>query len=300
MIIDQPGHVTDRIILLGRKESCIYLLDGGDEYAILGGGFAYIAGDVMDQLDRFEIDPKKIKRILILHSHFDHCGIVPWLKSKWPWAEVAASERARVMLARPKVIENIKSLNRMMLQEHGEEDKNVAQFLDTFHIDIENVLEDQALLSCGDRSMVAIMVPGHSSCSIAVYVPEEKAMFSSDAAGIPFGNGVLTAANSNYDHYMTSLEKIFTYDIQVILAEHYGARTHADCRKFIRESAASAIETRELLEESWARTKDVRQSVQEITRKMMEWAPDDSFSGAVISLVVGQMMNYISRIRSNE
>jgi len=300
MIIDQPGHVTDRIILLGRRESCIYLLDGGNEYAILGGGFAYIAEDVMDQLERFEIDPKKIKRLFILHSHFDHCGIVPWLKSKWPWAGITASERARVMLSRPKVIENIKSLNRMMMEERKQEDDTVLQFLDTFHIDIETVVEDNAVLTCGDRSMVAITVPGHSSCSIAVYVPEEKAMFSSDAAGIPFGKGILTAANSNYDLYMKSLEKIFGYDIKVILAEHYGARTHEDCQKFIRGSVASAVDTRELLEESWARTKDVQKSAQEITQKMMAWAPDDSFSGAVISLVVDQMMNYISRIRSNE
>ncbi len=299
MITDQPGHVTARIILLGRKESCVYLLDGGDEYAILGGGFAYIAGDVMNQLERFEIDQKRIRRILILHSHFDHCGIVPYLKNKWPWAEITASARARVMLSRPKVIESIQSLNRMMMEERLQKDDIAARIIDTFHIDVETVVEDNDVLSCGDRSMIAITVPGHSSCSIAVYVPEEKAMFSSDAAGIPFGNGVLTAANSNYDLYMKSLQKIFAYDIHVILAEHYGARTHEDCQKFIRASVASAVETRKLLEESYARTKDAQKSTQEIIHKIMEWAPNDSFSGAVISLVVGQMMNYISRIRSN-
>jgi glyoxylase-like metal-dependent hydrolase (beta-lactamase superfamily II) len=253
----------------------------------------------MDQLERFEIDPRKIRRILILHSHFDHCGIVPWLKSKWPWAEITASARARVMLSRPEVNESIRSLNRMMMEERSPKDDIPARFIDTFHIDVETVVEDNAVLSCGDRPMTVLTTPGHSSCSIAVYVPQEKAMFSSDAAGIPFGNGVLTAANSNYDLYMKSLEKIFAYDMHAILAEHYGARTHEDCQKFIRESVASAVETRKLLEESYSRTKDVQKSTREITRKMMEWAPNDSFSDAVISLVVGQMMNYISRIRSN-
>ena len=299
MIIDQPGYVTDRIILLGRRESCVYLLDGGGEYVVLGGGVAYIAGDVMKQLARFNIDQEKIRRILILHSHFDHCGSVPWLKSRWPWAEITASARAREMLSRPKVIESIRSLNRMMLAERMQQDDTASRFIDSFQIDVETVVEDNAVLSCGDRSLHILATPGHSSCSIAVYVPQEKAMFSSDAAGIPFGSGVLTAANSDYDLYMKSLEKIFAYDIQVILAEHFGAQSHEDCHKFIRDSIASAHETRKLLEESYERTHDVQKSTQEISRKMMEWAPKDSFSSAIVSMVVGQMMNYISRIRSN-
>lgn len=53
MIVDQPGKVTDRILLLGRKESCIYLLKGKREYALLGGGMAYIIPDVIEQMLRY-------------------------------------------------------------------------------------------------------------------------------------------------------------------------------------------------------------------------------------------------------
>jgi hypothetical protein len=31
MIIENPGFVTDRILLLGRKESCVYILKGRRE-----------------------------------------------------------------------------------------------------------------------------------------------------------------------------------------------------------------------------------------------------------------------------
>ena len=33
MIITKPGKVTDRILLLGVKESSVYILKGEDEYA---------------------------------------------------------------------------------------------------------------------------------------------------------------------------------------------------------------------------------------------------------------------------
>ena len=300
MIIDHPGPVTDRILLLGRRESCVYLLDGGKEYALLGGGFTYIAGDVMEQLKHFEVETKKIKRIVILHSHFDHCGIVPYLKRQWPWVEITASQRAKVMLSRPNVIENIKALNQMMIA-GMEDDKDPRPWIvEPFQINVENVAADQAVLSCGDRSMVVSSVPGHSSCAIAVFVPEEKAMFPSDAAGIPFGEGVLTAANSNFDDYMKSLEKIFSFDTRIMLTEHFGARSGEDYHRFKAASLASAVDTRKLLEASFERTGDVKKSTDEITQKLMAGAPEGFLSEGVISLVVGQMLNYISRIRSNE
>ena len=61
MIIDQPGKVTDRILLLGRRESCVYLLKGRNEYALLGGGMVSIVPDVLEQLDAFNIDENKIR-----------------------------------------------------------------------------------------------------------------------------------------------------------------------------------------------------------------------------------------------
>jgi len=73
MIIEHPGKVTERIVLLGQKESCVYLLDGKEEYAIVGGGMVHIVPDVIEQLGASGIDEEKIKRIIILHSHFDHC-----------------------------------------------------------------------------------------------------------------------------------------------------------------------------------------------------------------------------------
>jgi hypothetical protein len=38
MIIDSPGPVTEKILLLGKKESNVYLLKAEGEYALVGGG----------------------------------------------------------------------------------------------------------------------------------------------------------------------------------------------------------------------------------------------------------------------
>jgi glyoxylase-like metal-dependent hydrolase (beta-lactamase superfamily II) len=187
MVIENPGFVTDRILLLGRKESCVYLLKGRREYVLLGGGAAFIVPDVNHQLKKFNIEEKKINRIVILHSHFDHCGIVPFFKKQWPWAKISASPRAKELLTKPEVVKNISSLNQLLLDEYGLEKLAGKMGIEFDRIHVDDVVKEGDVLVCDDLSMEVIDVPGHSSCSIAVYVPQEKAMFASDAGASLLG-----------------------------------------------------------------------------------------------------------------
>ena len=295
MIIDKPGKVTDKILLLGRKESCVYLLKGNGEYALVGGGTAYIIPDVLEQLKRFEIEEEKIKQIIIQHSHFDHCGMVPFLKKCWPQASVTASARAKELLATPKIVESIRHLNQMLVAEHGREKQSQEMGFDFSGVDVEVVVKDKDIISCGDLSMEVIDVPGHSSCSIAVYVSQEKAMFGSDAGGIPIENRIFTAANSNFDKYQKSLEKMASYEIDIYLAEHFGARLGDDARGYLFQAMGAASETRRMMEASYARTKDVNKSTQEITNRFMQWVPENFMPRDIIAMVTGQMLRYIAK-----
>jgi len=300
LIIEEPGYVTERILLLGRRESCVYLLKGGDEYALLGGGMAYIVPDLIRQLEEYEIDESRIKRIIILHSHFDHCGIVPFFKKRLPHVKITASARAKELLAARKIIDSIEFLNQVLIMKYGIEDKAKELDLSFTGVDIEEVVKDGEILPCGNLSMEIIEVPGHSSCSVAVYVREEKAMFASDAGGVPFGDRVFTAANSNFDKYVESLDKMARYETEIHIAEHYGARTGEDGRAFLQKSMISAKETRQILEESLARTNDVKLSTKEITEMLTKNAPAGFVPKEVIALVTEQMLRFVSGQKSGE
>jgi 2-aminobenzoylacetyl-CoA thioesterase len=295
MIMDTPGWITERILLLGRRESCVYLIKGNDEYALVGGGTAYIIPDILDQLKRFDVPEDQIGRMIILHAHFDHCGIIPFFKKRWPWAVVAASVRAQALLSTPKVVQSIAKLNQFMISSSGRDDVARSLGIEFPGITIEQVLKDGDTLMCGGMRLEVIDVPGHSSCSLAVYMPKEKALFASDAGGIPFGDNVFTAANSNFDQYMTSLDKMSGYDVDIHLAEHYGTRTGTDGREFLQKAKTSAIKTRKILEDSYARTSDIAQSTEEITKLFMADSPVDFFPQEVVALVVGQMLAYIAK-----
>ena len=298
MVFDTPGKITDRIWLVGRKESCAYLVGGKNEYALLGGAMAYVAPDVLEQVEAFGIDDHQIRRIVILHSHFDHCGMVPFLKRRWPWVTVTGSQKSQDLLRKPKVIDSIEMLNRTMIAQNGLAEHGKALDLGFSSIEVEAVVSDGEILTCSDLSLEILEVPGHSSCSIAVYIPEEKALFASDAGGIPFGDKIFTAANANFDRYQQSLEKMDAKDVEIHLAEHYGARSGEQGRRFLKDAMAAAAETRQMLEAAYEETRDVAKTTDIVTDRIMADAPKGFLPREVVAIVAGQMVNFIAKSKS--
>ena len=298
MVFDTPGKITDRIWLVGKKESCAYLVGGKNEYALLGGAMAYVAPDVLEQVEAFGIDEHQIRRIVILHSHFDHCGMVPFLERRWPWVTVTGSQKSQDLLRKPKVIDSIEMLNRTMIAQNGLAEHGKALDLNFSGIEVEAVVSDGEILTCSDLSLEILEVPGHSSCSIAVYIPEEKALFASDAGGIPFGDKIFTAANANFDRYQQSLEKMATKDVAIHLAEHYGARSGEQGRRFLKDAMAAAAETRQTLEAAYDETRDVAKTTDIVTDKIMADAPKGFLPREVVAIVAGQMVNFIAKSKS--
>ena len=98
--------------------------------------------------------------------------------------------------------------------------------------------------------------------------------------------------------YEQTLERFRQYDVDIHLAEHYGAFTGDDARQFMPRSIESARETRKLMEESYARTGDAEKSTKELTDLIMERAPEYFLPREVMAMVIGQMMRYIAKTQS--
>ncbi len=297
MPVQAPAQVTDRIWLLGREESCLSLLKGNGEYVLLGGGMAYVGPDVAEQVGRFGIDPQQITKLVILHAHFDHCAAVPFLRRKWPWLSVLGSRRAKELLATKKVIESIQFMNQVLLEREGIKGQVEELGLDFPGVDVDQPLAEGDTVSCGEARLQVLEVPGHSSCCIALYDPGQKALFASDATGIPMGEEVFTAANSNFDRYEQSLSRMRDLEVEIHVAEHFGARVGQEARQFLERSAQSARRTREILEEAIDRTGDAEQATEEIVSRLERQLPEKFLPRDVVSIVVGQMAKYIGKQR---
>ena len=246
MWIREPQKVSEEIEYLGTTDMCVYLLKGR-EYMFIEGGMSYVVPTLLRQLDERGVDQSKITKFLILHSHFDHCGMVPFFKRRSPQIEVLASARTKEVYGKEKAIHFIRERNRAMIEYYGMQ-REAAEFnLDIDAIPVDRVIKEGDRVDLGNGLTVEFSeVPGHSSCSIAAYVGKIKALFASDAAGIPNERGIIyPIGNENFTQFQGSLAKLNEYDVEILCAARNGVFMGKDGREFISKTMRAAEQLRQ-------------------------------------------------------
>ena len=106
---------------------------------------------------------------------------------------------------------------------------------------------------------------------------------------------MFAAANSNFDLYQDSLEKLSALETEVHLCEHYGALTGAEGRGFMAQSMADAVTMRLLIEEIYNSTRDEEKTIEQLLAKVSENASGYFLPREVMALVLGQMTRFIAK-----
>ncbi|MGQ9654567.1 MAG: MBL fold metallo-hydrolase [Thermodesulfobacteriota bacterium] len=295
MRVRDPGKICDGLWCLGREESRVYLLEGGDSSMIISGGVSYIVPEVLRQMEEFAIDEKRIEKLLILHAHFDHVGIVPFFKRRHPGVEIYASSRAWEILRMPKAVETINRFSRMVATRMGMDEGCSSYDLD-WRDDISGrTVSDGDVIELGDLQVRVFETPGHSSCCLAAYVPALEALFPSDGAGIPFKDTIVAAGNSNYTQYQRSLEMLKGLDVSFVCADHYAHVVGEEARDFISRCIEVARENRTEMEKTYSRTRDVDAAARELNEKFHAQHPDYFLSPEIFEGIYRQMVRHIAQ-----
>jgi glyoxylase-like metal-dependent hydrolase (beta-lactamase superfamily II) len=233
MRIRKAGKIRDGLWYLGREESGVYCLEGTKGSILINGGLAFILPDVISQMKSFGIDTDKINKFLILHSHFDHTGIVPYVKRTWPGIEILASKPAWKIFAMPKAIEIMNAYSRMSAQMAGAGDALKSYDLDWRDDITGSTVGGEDVIDLGGVALRILETPGHTNCSIMAYEPSLQALFPSDGGGIPFGDTCFPSMNTNTIQYLESLEKLRSLPVSYYCADHYGYVTGDEAAGFI-------------------------------------------------------------------
>jgi glyoxylase-like metal-dependent hydrolase (beta-lactamase superfamily II) len=294
MRIRKPGKVHERIWFLGREESGVYLLKGKDGSMIVSGGMSYIVPDLLQQFKQFGIDENRIRKLLILHSHFDHVGIVPFFKRRHPEIEVCASERGWEILQMDKAIPTINEFSRNVAQRMKKEDVYSTYDLEWRKDVSGKTLREGDRIDLGGLKVLILEIPGHSSCCIAAYVPELKALFPTDGGGIPFDKTIVTSGNSNYTKYQQSLEKLKDFEVDYYCADHYGYVTGGEAEEFILKTIEMAKKNRALMEQVYRSTGDVDAAAKRLISSFYDENPSYFLSPEIFLDVYRQMVRHIA------
>jgi glyoxylase-like metal-dependent hydrolase (beta-lactamase superfamily II) len=290
----KAGKVTDGIWYLGREESGLYLLEGSRESMVVSGGMVYLLPEVVRQLDAFGIDRRRVAKILILHAHFDHLGVIPWWKRSFPEVEVLASARAWDVLAMPRAVATINDFGRAVTERMGLEE-GLETFDHPWRDDVAGrTVREGDRIDLGGLSVRILETPGHSSCSLSAYLPEQKALFASDGGGIPFKDFSIPLGNSSFTQFEESLGKLAALDVGYLCADHYGFVTGEEAGRFIGLTRGEAGKLRRAMEEALERYGDVEPAAQALTDDLYGRHPDYFMAPEITEGIFRQMIRHVA------
>jgi 2-aminobenzoylacetyl-CoA thioesterase len=292
----KAGKVTENLWYLGREEAGIYIFEGRDDAILINGAMSYILPDVLEQMKTFGIDAEKIGKILILHSHFDHVGIVPYFKRKYPGIDVYASAPAWKIFSMPKAIEVMNSYSKLSATWWGAERALAGYDLD-WRDDITGLaLAEGDKIDLGGVTLQIMDTPGHSNCSITAYEPERKIMFASDAAGIPYKDFCFPSMNTNITQYLLSLEKLKPLPVSYLCGDHYGYITGDEASGFLGLTFKEGVKWKAVMEDLYHRHGgDIDAAGKAIADYFYNQMPDYFIRRDILEGVFKQMLKFISK-----
>ena len=296
MRIRTPGKIENGLWFLGCEESCIYLLEGRGESMLISGGISCIVPRVVRQLEEFNIDTGKIKKLLILHAHFDHVGVIPFFRQTHPDIEIYASARAWEILGMPKALNTINEFGRSAA-DHMKMPAECSGYDLDWHADISGTAVSEGdIIDVGETKVHIIETPGHSSCSISAYVPQLKALFPSDGGGMPFKQTIITLGNSNYTRFQESLEKLAKYPVKYLCADHYGVVSGDEAKNYISCSIRIARRSRTEMETVYRDTGDIEAASKKLSASFCTEHDDYLLPPEIIEGIFRQMVRHIAGV----
>lgn len=275
MRIKQPGFIDEGLWLLGKEESCVYLLEGSHSSALISAGMSYILPVVFRQMDLWGINEKKIKHIIILHAHFDHVGVVPYLKRKWPYVTIYASARGWDVLSNPKAVSIINDYTLKVCSRVLGGTGALSTLDWKWRDDISGeTLTEHDQLDLGGKTIEIYDTPGHSSCSISAYLPHLNALLPSDAAAIPYRDEYIIAAGSSFSKYKRSLDKLERLKVDLLCADHYGYVAGGEASGFITSSKIATDQMIEAILEATDKEDSIERAAATLVNRHYEKRPD--------------------------
>ena len=270
MWIKEPARINDHIDFLGTHELCFYLLHA-DDALIVDGGMSHATPALDGQLNKLDVDPATVKYAVVTHSHFDHCGALPYFRQRFPNVQILGTEAARDALAKQKIADYNARVNDQAARDLGF-GTLCAPIVDrTDELKIDMVVTDGDTIDLGQGIEVQFyQVPGHSKCCVATYVPKFKALFPTDTTPHPVGEWTsltFPSAQHNFAEYVESLRRLNTFDVEILGLDHHGVLVGEQAQEFLAMGLQRTLDFQKLVITRYQETSDLDLVAKEVTRE---------------------------------
>ncbi|MGL4848800.1 MAG: MBL fold metallo-hydrolase [Clostridium sp.] len=185
-----------------------------------------------DALKEIDLTIDDLDIILLTHHDIDHVGNAKAIisKSKNKDLKILASKEevpfidgTKTPHKLAKLEANLEHLDQSMMERYHMFKKGFAHT----KVNIDSILTDKEILPYIDGIEV-VETPGHTIGHTCFYFKESKLLIAGDLFFIEDSNLALGSETMNFDNNLikASLEKLTTYDIEMIVCYHGGLYTH--------------------------------------------------------------------------
>lgn len=172
------AQVSPRLHMFRFAIGQAYVWRDGDELTLVDAGHAGSAHLIEKALQGANLDPSRIRRIVLTHCHRDHVGAAEELAARYGAEVMAHRLDAPVVRGERPVPEPVLLDWEVPLYEHG---LTVPPAPPTR---VDRELEDGDVLDFGGGARV-VHAPGHTDGSVGLFLPDHGVLFTGDCvAGV--------------------------------------------------------------------------------------------------------------------
>lgn len=202
----------------------VYLIDAGNEAALIDAGAGYSADDIIAQIRGAGVDPERLRFLLLTHGHADHAGGASALCKRLPHLSVVAS---------PEVAGWLRTGDEAAISlDMG---KRAGFYPDDYRFEATAVTREVCegdVVLVGDLRLEVIVTPGHSRGHLCfkTTVAGRRTLFAGD---LVFYGGQISLQNiwdCEIPAYAASMQKLDGAGIDALLPGHLAVTLHTGQR----------------------------------------------------------------------
>lgn len=226
-LANRPFKVVDNVYFVGTNWVSMFLLDTDEGLVLVDCAMQETLYLLIDSIRTLGFDPHNIKKLLLTHGHFDHCGAVRAIQ------EMSGCE---VWIGKDEEFFFTKRRDLIVFED------TVPEF------NITNFYDYNSVIDLGNFKIQPVHCPGHTPGTTSLFFDAQhqgKTVACAIHGGL--GAGVLTKKQleqsgqplSMREEYLESIAKVLDRHVDVVLPSHAGHCVDHDFLKIGAEDDGS-------------------------------------------------------------
>lgn len=218
-------HYVDTGMFDVAEYGSVYIYDAARP-TLVDTGLGTSVDRILGALETVGVAPADLEFIVPTHVHLDHAGGAGFLADACPNAEVCVHEAGAPHLVDPERLwEGTKRAVGTQIDHYVEPDPVPA--------DRVTELVDGDVLDLGDRTLQVYHAPGHAPHQVVLFEPDDRVLFTADAAGIYVQardeiHPTSPPPNFDLEQCLADVETQQALDPAVLCYGHFGHRPAGD------------------------------------------------------------------------